>query len=165
MTQQPGSSRFELEFPQSVGVFSTYQAAQKAVDFLADEKFPVENLAIVGTDLRLMERVTGRRTWGTVVRTGILNGVSTGLLVALLLLFLFPETGAWALFPAALAIGIVISVGFSALAYALSGGRRDFDSVAKTVATKYEIMCEHKVAAQARDLLATMPGARSQLFE
>ncbi len=165
MSELPAESAFELQFPQSVGVFETYASAQKAVDFLADQKFPVENLAIVGTDLRLMERVTGRKTWGTVVRTGIFNGLSTGLLVGVLFLFLFPGTGAWTLLPLALLIGIGISVGFAALAYALSGGRRDFDSVAKTVATKYEVLCEHKVAVQAREVLATLPGARSTLFE
>ena len=37
---------FQLEFPQSVGVFTTYEDAQKAVDHLADAHFPVENLAI-----------------------------------------------------------------------------------------------------------------------
>ena len=35
-------------------------AAQKAVDYLADNEFPVENCLIVGTDLKQMERVTGR---------------------------------------------------------------------------------------------------------
>ena len=47
--QQP-SSLFELEFPQSVGIYNTYADAQKAVDYLSDEKFPVQNLAIVGTE-------------------------------------------------------------------------------------------------------------------
>ena len=42
----------------SVGTYDTYADAQRAVDHLADEKFPVENLAIVGTDLRQVERVT-----------------------------------------------------------------------------------------------------------
>lgn len=165
MSQPPAESAFELRFPQSVGVFAAYAEAQKAVDFLSDQKFPVENLAIVGTDLRLMERVTGRKTWGTVIRTGIFNGLSTGVLVAVLLWFLFQDTNLLTLLPLALGVGILISVGFSALAYALSGGRRDFDSVAKTVATKYEVLCEHKVAGQARDLLATLPGTRAAQFE
>ena len=64
MTQQnpiANASLFKLEYPQSVGVFNSYAEAQKAVDRLADNDFPVKNLAIVGTDLKLMERVTGRR--------------------------------------------------------------------------------------------------------
>ncbi len=84
-------SIFELQFPQSVGIYSSYAEAQKAVDFLADEKFEVQNLAIVGTDLKSVERVLGRRTWNTVLLGGVQSGVSTGLLVALVLLIFVPE--------------------------------------------------------------------------
>ncbi|MBI5028403.1 MAG: hypothetical protein HZB48_06315, partial [Actinobacteria bacterium] len=43
----PGlSSLFNLEYPQSVGVFGTYDEAQKVADFLADARFPVENMCI-----------------------------------------------------------------------------------------------------------------------
>src|ERR671912_1807484 len=80
------SSLFELQFPQSVGIFNTYADAQKAVDFLADQKFEVQNLAIVGTDLKSVERVLGRRNWGTVITQGLQSGISTGLLVGLVVL-------------------------------------------------------------------------------
>ena len=56
-----------------------------------------------------------------------------------------------ALFAAALGLGVVISILFGALAYGLSGGRRDFNSIAQTVATRYEVLCEHKLAEQARE--------------
>ncbi len=39
--------------------FDDYEAAQRAVDRLSDNGFPVEKLDIVGSDLRLIERVTG----------------------------------------------------------------------------------------------------------
>ena len=45
-----------------MGIYTTYAEAQKAVDYLADEHFDVQNLAIVGTDLKSIERVLGRRT-------------------------------------------------------------------------------------------------------
>ena len=64
-----------------------------------------------------------------------------------------------------LAIGIVLGIGFAAAAYAMSRGKRDFTSVTQTVATKYEVLCEHKVAAQAREMLQQMPGARAAAFE
>ncbi len=60
----PGRS-FELDYPQLVGQYKHYEEAQAAVDFLSDEQFPVENLLIVGADLKSVERITGRRTWGT----------------------------------------------------------------------------------------------------
>lgn len=164
MTQPPRESPFELAFPQTVATYATYIEAQKAVDFLADEKFPVENIAIVGTDLRLVERVTGRKTWGTVLRDGALNGLGTGLLVALLFILFFPGS-TLLLFIAALLMGVIISVLFGAIAFGLSQGRRDFNSIAKTVATRYEVLCEHTVADKARATLLRMPGARVAEFE
>ena len=59
----------------------------------------------------------------------------------------------------------MLGIGFAALGYALSRGRRDFTSVSQTVATKYEVLCEHKLAAQAREMLLHLPGARSAAFE
>jgi uncharacterized protein YacL len=160
------SSLFELQFPQSVGIYNSYEDAQRAVDYLADEKFEVQNLAIVGTELKSVERVLGRRNWGTVIASGVQSGVSTGLLVALVLLIFLPEGGSFlALLFTALGIGIVLSIAFAALGYALSRGRRDFTSITQTVATKYEVLCEHKVAAQAREMLQNLPGARAAAFE
>lgn len=159
------SSIFELEFPQSVGIYSTYAEAQRAVDFLADEKFEVRNLAIVGTDLKSVERVLGRRSWGTVIGQGVQSGISTGLLVGLVFVLFGKPSSVLALLLVALAIGIGLGVAFAALGYALSGGKRDFTSVTQTVATKYEVLCEHKLAAQAREMLLNLPGARAAAFE
>jgi len=163
--QRQPSSLFELQFPQSVGIFNTYADAQKAVDYLSDQKFEVQNLAIVGTDLKSVERVLGRRNWGTVINQGVMSGISTGLLVALVMLIFAPPASFLALLLVSLVIGIVLGIGFAAAAYALSRGQRDFTSITQTVATKYEVLCEHKVAAQAREMLQGMPGPRAAAFE
>jgi hypothetical protein len=162
---QQTSSIFELKFPQSVGIFQTYAEAQKAVDYLADQRFEVQNLAIVGTDLKSVERVLGRRNWGTVIGQGVQTGVSTGLIVGLLMLIFARPGSILALLLVSLVIGIALGIGFSAAAYAMTRGRRDFTSITQTVATKYEVLCEHKVAAQAREMLQQMPGARASAFE
>lgn len=159
------SSLFELQYPQTVGIYDSYPQAQAAVDHLADQKFAVENLAIVGTDLKSVERVTGRRNWGTVMITGLQNGLSTGLMVTFILWFLQPQTNPLLLLPGALLIGILIGIVFAAIAYASSRGKRDFNSISQTVAAKYEVLSEHKVAGQARELLAGMPGARAAAFD
>jgi heat induced stress protein YflT len=165
MPRPQAGSLFELQFPQSIGIYNSYADAQKAVDFLADEKFAVQNLAIVGTDLKSVERVLGPRNWGTVIAGGVQSGISTGLLVALLLLLFARPTSVLLLLVSALAIGIVIGIGFAAIGYALSRGKRDFTSVTQTVATKYEVLCEHKLAAEAREKLLQLPGARAAAFE
>ena len=162
---QQTSSIFELKFPQSVGIYQTYAEAQKAVDYLSDQRFEVQNLAIVGTDLKSVERVLGRRNWGTVIGQGVQSGLSTGLLVGLLMLIFARPGSILALLLVSLVIGILLGIGFSAAAYAMTRGRRDFTSITQTVATKYEVLCEHKVAAQAREMLQQMPGARASAFE
>ncbi len=158
------SSLFKLEYPQSVGVYNTYDEAQKVVDFLADSRFPVENLCIVGTELRSVERVLGRRSWRTVIGQGVQSGVSTGLMITLLMWLFVPNDNPLLLALYALVIGIVVGIGMAALGYWMSQGKRDFTSVSQTIATKYEVLAEHKVAGNARELLAGMPGARAAQF-
>jgi hypothetical protein len=51
----------------TIATYPDYLSAQRAVDFLSDNDFPVAQTAIVGTDLRLVEQVPGRLTiWGAV---------------------------------------------------------------------------------------------------
>ncbi|BAK37297.1 hypothetical protein MLP_42830 [Microlunatus phosphovorus NM-1] len=161
---QPGSL-FELQFPQSVGIFNSYADAQKAVDYLADERFPVQNLAIVGTDLKSVERVLGRKSWSTVLSQGVSSGISTGLLVGIVMLIFANPPSVALMLVTCLAIGIAIGLTFAAVGYAMTRGKRDFTSVTQTVATKYEVLCEHKVAVQAREMLQQRPGGRAAAFE
>ena len=164
--QRPqAGSMFELEFPQSVGIFNSYADAQKAVDYLADEKFAVQNLAIVGTDLKSVERVLGRRSWRTVLSSGVSSGISTGLLVGIIMLIFTRPASVLVLLLSCLALGVAIGLAFAAAGYAMTKGKRDFTSVTQTVATRYEVLCEHKVAAQAREMLQQLPGARAAAFE
>src|SRR4051812_22908796 len=149
----------DLEFPRSLGVFDRYEQAQQVVDFLSDNEFPVQNLAIVGTELRTVERIAGRLTRGKVAAASAASGVWMGLFIG----------AAFALFGDGNPLGFIITlvilggvfgavwsqVGYSALT---RGGARDFASVSQVVATKYEVLVEHKLEQSARDLLATMPG-------
>ena len=47
---------------ETVGSYAAYAEAQRAVDLLSDRGFPLEGVGIVGRDVRLVERVTGRVT-------------------------------------------------------------------------------------------------------
>src|SRR3954452_7601755 len=79
MSMQQPLSAFPTGIP--IGTYPTYAKAQEAVDFLSDNHFPVENVTIVGTDLRLIEQVTGRLTRGAVVRGAALTGAIWGLFI------------------------------------------------------------------------------------
>ena len=67
------------------GPCPTYAEAQSTVDRLSDDGFPVEHLDIVGSDLKQIERVTGRLTNQTAAAAGAASGAWFGLLVGLLL--------------------------------------------------------------------------------
>src|SRR3954463_1971441 len=68
-----------------VGSYPTYAEAQRAVDYLSDQEFPVQQVTIVGVDLMQVERVTGRLTWGKVLGGGVLSGAWLGLFIGLVL--------------------------------------------------------------------------------
>ncbi len=73
----------ELEYLLSLGVYDQYVKAQQIVDYLSDKEFPVQNLEIVGTELRSIERVTGRLTRGKIATGGALSGFWIGLFVGI----------------------------------------------------------------------------------
>ncbi|MET0978754.1 MAG: general stress protein, partial [Paeniglutamicibacter terrestris] len=52
------SNTLGLPRGELLGRYSTYLDAQKVVDYLADNDFPVSHLTIVGNDLKSVERVT-----------------------------------------------------------------------------------------------------------
>jgi len=158
-----GLNPLRLEFPQSLAVYDDYEQAQKAVDFLSDKEFPVENCLIVGTELKRVERVTGRLTTGKVALAGLGSGAWLGLFIGLIF-SLFDEGDLLPLLLSTVLIGALFGLIWSLLGYALTRGRRDFSSVAQIVATRYEVLVEHKVAQQARDLLEQLPGGRPNPF-
>ncbi len=158
-----GSSPLKLQFPQSLAVYDDYASAQKAVDFLSDKQVPVETCMIVGTDLKRVERITGRLTTGRVAIGGLVSGVWLGLFIGLIFA-LFTDEGALAVILSTVVIGALFGVIWALVGYAFTRGQRDFSSVTTVVATKYEVLVEHKVAAQARELLAQLPGATPDPF-
>ncbi|MFE6969350.1 general stress protein [Isoptericola sp. NPDC057653] len=140
-----------------VAAYDTYLEAQQAVDYLSDHKFAVEHVTIVGTDLRMVERVTGRLTYGRVALAGALSGAWFGFFVGLLL-SLFGGTTAGGVLLVAIGLGAGFGLLFSVLSYALTGGRRDFTSSSQIVASTYAILCATEHAGDARSMLLESPG-------
>jgi hypothetical protein len=151
---RPGFNTLSLEYPMSLGTFDEYEDAQKAVDTLSDKHFPVENCLIVGTDLKQLERVTARLSWGRVALGGLLSGVWLGLFVGLILSLFARPSNPFGMLVAAATYGAIFGLIWSLVGYAFTRGARDFSSVSQVVATKYEVFCEHKYAQQGREILA-----------
>lgn len=143
---------------QVIGTYDTYAEAQRVVDFLSDEHFPVEHVSIIGSDLRMVENVTGRLTRGKAALLGAGSGVWLGLFVGLLLsLFARSGTNAPLLILSAALYGAAFGAIFGFIGHALSRGRRDFTSRSRIVSSSYEIRCTWNEADRAREVLARMP--------
>jgi Heat induced stress protein YflT domain len=159
-----GSSRAQPGLPNlptpptgwPVGSYATYEEAQRAVDYLADNNFSVQDVTIVGVDLMLVERVIGRLTWGRVLTSGALSGAWFGLFVGLLLSLFAVNTNP--LFPIGVGLisGIVFGLVFAAVGYGATHGRRDFTSSSQIVAGRYDVLCQPRTAEQAKELLAKL---------
>lgn len=154
--------RGSLTLPSGVEIasYATYLEAQKAVDHLSDEGFPVQHTAIVGTDLRSVERVTGRLTYAKVALAGALSGLYFGSFVGLLLSLFAPAgSNLLATVLSAALIGAAFGIFFGVVSFALTGGRRDFSSINAILASRYSVICSEQ-SARARELLAGLDGVR-----
>lgn len=154
-------SRLTLEYPMSLGVFDTYDEAQKAVDYLSDKQFPVENVLIVGTDLKQLERVTGRLTRSKVAAGGAVSGAWLGAFVGLIFALFAQDGFALVRVVMTMAFGALFGLIWALVGYQVTGGSRDFMSISQVVATRYEVLTEHKHAARARELLVEMDPMRA----
>ena len=136
----------------TVARFGDYETAQRAVDQLSDDGFPVETLDIVGSDLRLVERVTGRLTKARAAGAGAVSGAWIGLLIGILLALF--TTGAWlGVVAAGVAIGAVWGAVFGFAAHAATRGQRDFSSVRALSANRYDLIARDGTAERARTML------------
>lgn len=136
-----------------LGRYERYDDAQRHVDTLSDRGFPVEHTAIVGSDLRLVEDVTGRKRYGRAALEGAGSGAMTGLLIGLFFsIFALWETVVswfgmlvtWTL------LGAVIGAALGMLTHAMHRGRRDFSSTARMVPGRFEVTVAADRADEAR---------------
>lgn len=145
----------ELPRGEIVSTYDRYQDAKHAVDVLARANFPVREVSIVGNDVRSVERVTGKLTYGRVALMGALSGAYLGLFLGLLLFIFQPDNSAIAgVFLAAVSIGAGFGMLFGVLSYAMNRNRRDFSSVMQMVATRYDLVTSSEQLMEARQILA-----------
>jgi hypothetical protein len=140
----------------SLGSYPTYAQAQSVIEFLADQKFEVETTEIIGSDLRMVEQVTGRLNWPRALIGGIASGAWFGLFVGLLLNILTTASfGRAMLF--GLTWGVIFGGIFAAVSYGLTAGRRDFTSRSAIVPSRFEVLVAATHSDRARTALAASP--------
>jgi hypothetical protein len=142
-----------------VASYDSYADAQRAVDHLSDEGFPVERVSIVAEDLRFVEQVTGRIGYGQAALQGAGSGALIGAFFGFFLgLFSIIDPLVSALLVAlyGLVFGAIVGAILGLIFYALSGGQRDFSSVGGIEAGRYNVMVDEEVAEEASRLLARL---------
>ena len=115
---------------EEVASFATYPEAQRAVDALSDQGFPVQHLAIIGTDLRQVERITGRMSWGRAAMSGAMSGLWIGVFFGLII-SVAGSNGPRLSFWVCVLLGVLWGIVFQLFSYALTRGRRDFTSISQ----------------------------------
>jgi len=129
------------------------KSMQAAVDRLSDDGFPVDELSIVGSDLRLVEKVTGRLTKAKAALSGAASGAWFGLFVGLLLGLFTTGHGWLVMLLVGLGTGAAWGATFGFLAHAATRGRRDFSAVRMLAAQRYDLISSPAQLERARIML------------
>lgn len=143
-----------------LGEFVNYQDAAQLVDRLVSGDFTPAKISIVGSDLKLVERVRARLGYGRVAFSGAMTGFWLGLLFALLIgagIEVSPEGGVNYLpdqFFSVLVIGAGIGMLISIVRFAIAKNKRSFISSQMPVAQRYEVIVPETDAALAQKILS-----------
>ncbi|QQD76968.1 hypothetical protein I8920_04205 [Curtobacterium sp. YC1] len=154
--QSPFAGRTAQAFPtlpkgDVLGTYDTYPDAQRVVAKLAEADFPVNQLSIVGNDLKTVERVTGKMTYGRAAIAGALSGLWLGFFFGIVLTLFSPQAGG--LFFAAAIIGAAFGMLYGIVSFAITKRQRDFTSVHQVLATTYQIVVNPQLTGQAQRIL------------
>lgn len=129
--------------------YPDYADAQRLVDRMSDDGFPVESVRIVGEGVRTVEQVTGRMTRARAAAAGAMSGAWFGVFIGLLF-GLFTAGAAWIwMLLISLLIGAFWGAVFGFVAHWSTRGKRDFSSVMTLQAQRYEVHVEAERAAEA----------------
>jgi hypothetical protein len=143
-----------------VASYAGYRDAEKAVDYLADNRFPVEHVAIVGRELELVQQVTGRMTALDAAARGALTGAVTGLLIGwLFAIFTWfdPRIASGWLIIDGLWFGTLVGIVMGLVMYLIAKPRRRFDAVSSMQPAYFDIAVDELYADDAARMLLGFP--------
>jgi hypothetical protein len=116
-------------------------------------------VAIVGSDLKLEETVTGRMTNGRAALAGTGNGVVFGAVVGMFLGLFTSTTLSFVVLVLWAALwGAVMGAAFGFINHLFTGGKRDFASRSAIVAGRYDVLVVASHLDHARAILDGTPG-------
>lgn len=159
MSMQPNQTRSAASIPdgQVIADFKAYIEAVNYVDRLVHNNFPPQLVAIIGSDLKLIERVRSKLSYGRVA----LGGAFTGSWMGLMFAFLFGSSSSTATstsfgsFGSYIVIGAGIGMLISVIRFALTRNKKEFLSGSTVVAARYEVMVPTHMVQNAIKAAAT----------
>jgi uncharacterized protein YqgC (DUF456 family) len=150
---------------RTVATFASYGEAERAVEYLVEQKFPVQKVAVVGLDVRMVEQVVGRLGWGRAALSGAGTGAVTGALIGWIFgvfSWIHPLIAGLTLAAYGLITGAIIGAVIGLILYAAQRGRRDFTAVRAMQPSRYEVVVGDEVADEAARLLGARFGAHAR---
>jgi hypothetical protein len=135
-----------------LGTYDSYVDAQQVVDKLAKADFDVRQLAIVGSDLKTIERITGKLSYGRSALGGAATGAWFGLFAGTVL-FLFSASANVTYALAVILIGAAFGMLFGIVSYAVNRRRKDYRSVNQVIASSYQVIVPPNQLVRAQELL------------
>lgn len=133
--------------------FNNYEEAVAYVEKLVEGNFPAGLIAIVGKDLRTVERVRGKMSYARVAINGAITGSWLGLIYGLFFGGSVDTTSAQGFatsgFGSAIFIGAGLGMLFQVIRFSLSKRKRGFISQSSVVANTYQVQVPGNMTGEA----------------
>ena len=154
MVEHGRESRLPSPPSEVVASFASYNAARRAIDFLADRHFAPEQLALVAQELRL----TRRLGYGYVAVNGAVPGAVAGALVGFVLgtLVLLTPSLVVVFTLAGLTVGTVGGTALALVRHVISRTQREQLSMSSLHAGRYDLLAAAAASDIAKSLLGEM---------
>ena len=149
-----------------VATFSEYLDAVRYVERLLTADFPPNAIAIVGNNLKSVERVRGRLSTARVALGGASTGMTVGLIFGLITTPAASATEAFAVTALALVQPMIIGAGlgmlFNVVRFSMARNKRGFISQSLIMAKEYEVQVPGNLVEQAKRIIAETGTATEQ---
>jgi len=144
----------------NLGTFQNYPEAQEMVNTLVREGVPARALSIVGSDVTLVERVTGKIGYGRAALSSAISGSWVGILAGLVVALIEPSD-----FLTPLAGGLMIGAGggmvIGMLLFTFGAGKKQmYRSMQQVIAASYRVVVENAEHAHATQALSNATEAQ-----
>jgi len=152
-SQHPSGIGAGMPNGATVAEFKTYPEAVSYVERLLKGEFPAASLAIVGTDLRTVERVRAKINYGRLALSGAMNGLWLGLFVYIIFGSSIDPNSEQSVqvfsIGSALAVGAGIGMLWQVIRFSMNKSKRSFTSASSVVANSYAVLVPNELTSEA----------------